>query len=118
MESKKSTALPDKKRLRNGGNKRSCMAASAARKHSRCKMEVVVTQEKKNEENSLKMCDSHDTISGGNGHQNELWELHLTDNSAMVGTPKQQEGNQAEQMSQATKLEVPKGEPGRWVSEV
>lgn len=64
------------------------------------------------------MCDSYDTISGGDGNQNELWELHLTDNSAMAGTTKQQEGNQAEQMDQATKMEVPKGDPGRRVLEV
>lgn len=64
------------------------------------------------------MCDSYGTISRGDGNQNELWELHLTDNSAMASTPKQQEGNQAEKMSQATKLEVPKGDPGRPALEV
>lgn len=46
MESKKSMALPDEKRLKNGRNKRSRMAVSAAREHPRCKMEVVVSQEK------------------------------------------------------------------------
>lgn len=64
------------------------------------------------------MCDSYGIISNRYGNQSELWEPHLTDNSAMAGTPKQQEGNQAEKMSQATKLEVPKGDPGRPALEV
>lgn len=105
LDNKKPMALPNEKRPKNGRNKHSHMAVSPAREHPRCKMRLLwLRGKKKKRKEFLKMCDSYDTISGGDGNQNELWELHLTDNSAMAGTPKQQEGNQAEKMSQATKL--------------